>query len=172
MGNAKARQLEAKLVGYHPSTYVFAFSLAAKQVETNLAIVDPVDIPIFNCSKEVEFALGSISLKLIGIFPNLEKWTLPQEGLSQLGDDYYLGNWENCFHSPNDIFPTWAALVWMGKDHAPDIRPPTGLSANKRDHARHTKTNLAPPQVREDPRFCSQSIRRYPWFKTQKLDDV
>jgi hypothetical protein len=172
VGNAKARQLDSKLVDYHPSSYVAAFSLAAKRVETNLAVVDPMDIPIFNCSREVEFAPGPLSPKLISLFPNLEKWTLPQEGLSQLGDDYYLGNWENLFHTPEDVFPTWAALVWVGKDHAPDIRPPTGLLANKRDHAKHTKTDLAPPQVREDPRFCSQSIRRYPWFKTQKLDDV
>jgi hypothetical protein len=164
--------LAAKLVDYHPSSYVAAFSLAAKRVETNLAVVDPMEIPIFNCSWEVEFAPGSLSPKLISLFPNLEKWMLPQEGLSQLGDDYYLGNWKNLFHTPEDVFPTWAALVWVGKDHAPDIMPPTSLLANKRDHARHTKTYLAPPQMREDPRFCSQSIKRYPWFETQELDDV
>ena len=130
---------------YHPSTYVATFSLAAKRVETNLAVFDPMDIPIFNCSREVEFMPGPVSPKITGLFPHLEKWTLPQQGLSQLGDDYYLGNWENLFHSPNDVFPTWAALVWVGKDHAPDIRPPIGLLANKRDYARHTKTDLAPP---------------------------
>ena len=92
VGNAKAQQLATKLVDYHPNTYVAAFSLAAKRVETNLAVVDLVDIPIFNCSREVEFIHGPISPKFIGLFPNLEKWTLPQEGLSQLGDDYYLGN--------------------------------------------------------------------------------
>jgi hypothetical protein len=137
-----------------------------------LALVDPMEIPIFNCSREVEFAPGPISTKLISIFSNLEKWTLPQEGLSQLGDDYYLGNWNNLFYTPEDVFPSWAALVWVGKDHALDIKPPTGLLTNKKDHAQHTKTDLAPPQVREDPRFCAQSIRRYPWFKIQMLDDV
>ena len=145
MGNAKAQQLEAKLVDYYPNTYVAAFSLAAKRVEINLAVVDSVDIPIFNCSREVEFIPGPISPKLIGLFSNLEKWTLSQESLSQLGDDYYLSNWESLFHSLEDVFPTWAALMWIGKDHAPDIRPPIGLLANKRDYARHTKTDLAPP---------------------------
>ena len=130
---------------YHSSSYVVAFSLAAKQVETNLAVVDPVDIPVFNCCQEVKFAFGPISSKLISIFFNLEKWTLPQEGLSQFGDDYHLSNWKNLFHTLKDVFPTWTALVWVGKDHAPDIKPPTGLLANKRDHACHTKTDLAPP---------------------------
>ena len=106
VGNVKARQLEAKLVDYHPSTYVAAFSLAAKRVETNLAVRDPQDIPIFNCSREVEFTSGPISPKLIGIFSNLEKWTLPQQGINQLGDDYYLGKRENLFHSSDDVFPT------------------------------------------------------------------
>ena len=99
------------MVDNHPSTYVATFSLTAKRVKTNLAVSDPQDIPIFNCSMEVEFTQGPISLKLIGLFPNLKKWTLPQQGLSQLGDDYYLGNWENLFHCPDDEFPTWAALV-------------------------------------------------------------
>ena len=106
-------------------------------------------------------------------FPNLETWLLPSGPPSQLGDDFYLGQWDNLFfRKEDDPLPSWDALLWIGKDHPPSITPPTGLLSNRRFRDAHLTTLTLLSQVSGDSRFCATSYRQYLWKVDQKLDEV
>ena len=106
-------------------------------------------------------------------FPNLENWTLSSGPASQLGDNFYLGQWDHLFACKDEEpLPSWDALLWIGKDHPIGITPPTGLLSNRRYRDTHLTSLVAPPSILCDSRFCASSLRRYPWKLDQKLDDV
>ena len=174
--HVKNRQVDSKLTDVHPASYVAAYYLAKDRVEAKRAARDPTQVIPFKGLSEVllsNLQLGPMRSQIAQEFPELESWTVPQALQTRFGDDYYLGKWDNLFHKKEDApFPTWDAIVWIGKDHGLDVRPPPSLLASGRYIGRHTKNDLAPPQVRQDPRFCATTIRRYPWYKDQQLDTI
>ena len=111
--------------------------------------------------------LASHSTQMWVEFSNLENLTLSSSPANQLGDNFYLDQWDHLFaRNEDESLPSWDALLWIGKDHLVSITLPIELLSNRRYRDTHLTTLAAPPSILYDSHFCASSLRRYPW----KLD--
>ena len=76
---------------------------------------NPQGMPLFYGAAECELKQSKLALHSNQIrveFPNLKNWTLSSGPASQLGDDYYLGQWDHLFaHKDDEPLPSWNALL-------------------------------------------------------------
>ena len=174
--DAKRRQMAAQCLDRHPAAYVGTAYCASDRVWQKSQASNPEGMPLFDGAAECELKqseLASHTNQMRVEFPNLENWTLSSGPASQLGDDFYLGQWDHLFaRKDEEPLPSWDALLWIGKDHPIGITPPTGLLSNRRYKDTHITSLVAPPSILCDSRFCASSLRRYPWKLDQKLDDI
>ena len=62
--------------------------------------------------------------------------------------------------------------MWIGKDHAPNLRPPLTSFQKMQFSESRRRCSSYPPLVEADDRLCRDCERRYTWYVDQRLDDV
>ena len=94
MADTKRRQVEGRYLDRHPTVYVGTTYCAFNQVWQKSQATSPQGMPLFDGASECELKTSNLANHLSQMhveFHTLENWTLPSEPVSELGDDFYLG---------------------------------------------------------------------------------
>ena len=115
MEDAKRRQTAGQCLDRYPAAYVGTAYCAFDQVWQKSQASNPQGMPLFDGTAECELKpseLASHTNQMRVAFPNLENWTLSSGPASQLGDDYYLGQWDHLFACKDEEpLLSWDALL-------------------------------------------------------------
>lgn len=135
--NVQNRAMRSQVLDVHPAAYVNKFGATKTRLGAKIVAGVPQGIPIWNFSADLAFKrppLGETNSMPPGVLSRLITWKIPLPTMSSVWDDQFLGNYEQLFEADMDIpFPSWEALLWIGRDHI-DVRAPPIVAMESMDH--------------------------------------